>query len=864
MTVGSQATAAELVARVAVERLVTGISSRFVHLPPEDIEAGIDAALAELGAFTGVDRAYVFVFEDSGAILRNTQEWCAEGIEPQIDGLQAVPATEFPWIFSRLRRREVVRIDRVADLPAGAAAERDHLAAQGIRSLISVPMTAEGRLLGMVGFDAVRSELRWSDDTAAMLRWVVDVFAGALVRQAGHEALLRSEARLREIIDDQTELVCRFLPDGTLTFVNRAYAEFFRRSTDELLGTSFLTLIPEAHCAGALGQIAALGPSFPVVCHEQQAWLPDGGSRWYEWTDRALMDGHGAVLEIQSVGRDITARREVEEALRASEERFRGAFTNAPIGMAIVSPDDRILQVNRALCDFLGHEEPALLASTMDSLAHPGDVGHLAEPVAPAIPRGGDERRYVRSDGRVVWGLVSVSPLTTAEGDDATLLVQVVDISDRKNAEAQLSHQALHDPLTDLANRRLLTHHLQGALARAQRTGDHVAVLFCDLDHFKVVNDSLGHEAGDALLRAVAQRLRAHARDSETVARFGGDEFVLVCEGVGEADAVTGVAARLGEALAAPFLLDGVEVVVRASIGVAVARPGATDPGALLRDADAAMYRAKDRGRGRIEICTDEVRANAAGRLGMLNALRRAIDDDELRLHYQPIFDATGATAVGAEALLRWQHPELGLLAPAAFLPAAEESGMIVAVGEWVLREACREAARRGRGGSGQIWINLSARELARPDLAEVVMSAVEDAGAHPSQLVLEITEGAVMTDVAATVSTLAGLRRRGVRVAVDDFGTGYSSLAYLKRFPIDALKIDRSFIGGLGGGAEETAIVAAIVQLAHALSLSVVAEGVETPAQLRALQALGCDFVQGFLLGRPQPALLPARGLVA
>jgi diguanylate cyclase (GGDEF)-like protein len=416
-------------------------------------------------------------------------------------------------------------------------------------------------------------------------------------------------------------------------------------------------------------------------------------------------------------------------------------------------------------------------------------------------------------------------------------------------------HQATHDALTGLPNRSLVLDRLDQALARSERTGGRVTVLFADLDRFKVVNDSFGHPAGDGVLLCVSQRLRAAVRPHDTVGRLAGDEFVIVCEDLTDREALD-VAERVAAAVSQPIELEGRESVITASIGIAHGDPG-TRAEDMLRDSDVAMYGAKERGRSRIELFDAEMRRRMIERLDMEQSLRAAIAAGDLRLDYQPIVAFDHWKVVAAEALLRWDHPTRGAVEPAEFIPLAEESGLILPLGRWVLLEACRQLAEWRADGRPelQVTVNLSARQFSDPGLIDVVAEALARADLPAEALWLEITESVLMEEVEATAETLVALKRLGVHLAVDDFGTGYSSLSYLKRFPVDLLKIDRSFIDGLGTDPEDGAIVLAIVSLAQALRLEVVAEGVEHFHQLEALHRLGCDAVQGYLLARPAPA---------
>jgi diguanylate cyclase (GGDEF)-like protein len=446
--------------------------------------------------------------------------------------------------------------------------------------------------------------------------------------------------------------------------------------------------------------------------------------------------------------------------------------------------------------------------------------------------------------------------LVKGEVDGRLLYRSITYAIERKRAEAQLAHQALHDQLTHLPDRALFLDRLGQALTRLGRHRSALAVIFCDLDRFKVVNDSLGHDAGDRLLVDVAARLSGALRAGDTAARFGGDEFVILCEDIsGEQQAIE-VAERLAGALRAPFTLGSEEVFVHTSMGISLATDAGARPEALIRDADAAMYRAKDRGGGIYEVFDDDMRARALRRLQVEHSLHRAIGRGELEVHYQPqVQMATGALC-GVEALVRWQHPDRGLLSPDHFIPAAEETGIIHALGLHVLEVACRQAASWQAHGpqAVQMSVNLSPRQCLHPDLVTMVADVLVETGADPALLCLEVTETAVLEDLTAMGTVLQALKGLGLTLAIDDFGTGYSSLRALQRLPFDVVKIDRSFVSGLHHSDQEAAIVAAVISLSHALGKRTVAEGVEEVAQVERLRGLGCDVGQGYHYARPCP----------
>jgi diguanylate cyclase (GGDEF)-like protein len=462
------------------------------------------------------------------------------------------------------------------------------------------------------------------------------------------------------------------------------------------------------------------------------------------------------------------------------------------------------------------------------------------------------------------FGIIGVhaADVGSFTADDAQWLQSMADLLasalDREDSEARMRHQSLHDALTGLPNRSLFYDRIEHAFARAQRAESLVAVLLLDVDQFKTINDSLGHEAGDDLLVALSARLQQVIRGSDTVARLGGDEFVVLCEVESETEAFA-VAERIADAWERPIpVATGGEIFVSASIGITIARrPESAET--MLREADAAMYRAKEGGRGRYELFDEEMRQHAFARLRTESDLRRAVEREQFRVHYQPIFDVAERTLIGVEALVRWERPGNGIVGPAEFIGLTEETGLIAPLGRWVLEQATEQVAawreRFPHAADLGVTVNVSGRQLARPEFLTEVQGALDRCGLEPGSLGLEITESVLMKDVSSPRSTLESLRELGVRVLLDDFGTGYSSLSRLKGVPVDAIKVDRSFVDGLGAEEEDTAIVSAIVDIATSLGLGAIAEGVETAEQLDALRGLGCDGAQGYLFAAPMCA---------
>jgi len=593
----------------------------------------------------------------------------------------------------------------------------------------------------------------------------------------------------------------------------------------------------------------------------------------YEAESAAIQSGVGRVeigltaatlavllLELLLVFRPLASRirRHVAELDQARSD-LASIIDAAPVAVLTADRDGRILSTNKSAEATFEPADGGLEGRSLadcfvaDPDADPEAMCARAvagEPtrVADLVGRRGDEGRFKAH--------VSVSSALSAGGEVAVVVAN--DVTEREAFQTELTRQAMHDALTGLPNRVLLLDSIAHALARGRRRGGLLAVLFLDLDRFKLINDSLGHTAGDDLLKEVARRVSETLRSCDRLARFGGDEFVILSEDLGsERDAVA-LAERIARALEAPFDLDGQAAHVAASVGIATARNGHGDAEGLIRDADAAMYRAKESGRARCEVFDEGMRLRVLNRLNTENELRAGLGRGELFVEYQPLVRVEDGKVVGAEALARWAHPERGLLGPGAFIEMAEECGLIVPLGAQVFDEACRQvAAWRQATGSGlphSISVNLSAEQLADPGLVDMVRDTLarHELSTDAVDLELEITESALARDPEAVSRTLAELKALGLTLALDDFGTGHSSLTYLRQFPIDTLKIDRSFVAGMLESSEDAAIVRSVVSLGHALGLTVVAEGVEQVGQLEELRALGCDLAQGFLLGRP------------
>jgi diguanylate cyclase (GGDEF)-like protein/PAS domain S-box-containing protein len=574
----------------------------------------------------------------------------------------------------------------------------------------------------------------------------------------------------------------------------------------------------------------------------------------------------GVSLTILVLARQVLAIRDTirlqrERALLAADLRFKSVVQHATDLIFLTDEDWTVRYVNPAAADLLGCAPSEIVGECLTGFVHPEDAGDAATRLRDALQ---DARRTVvharwrlrRADGTYIETENTCTNLLADEHVRGMLLA-TRDISDRCALEAQLVHQAFHDPLTGLANRALFQDRVRHALSRRRGDLSTLGVLYADLDEFKEINDTLGHAAGDALLHAVAERLLSFLRAFDTAARLGGDEFAVLIDDIRRHDDVTAVAERIRRSFREPFIIDGREVLASASVGIALAAPDDTAED-LLRNADLAMYLAKQRGRAQTAIYEPGMQAAALNRLELQEDLKRAMERGELALAYQPIHDLETQALVGAEALLRWTHPTRGPVPPIKFVPIAEETGLIVPIGGWVLRQACADAEgwrARMPDTPLRVSVNLSGRQIPEPDLAAQVSRALADTGLPPRMLVLELTERTLLQHDDLAISVMHQLKATGVRLAIDDFGTGYSSLSYLQRLPVDILKIDRAFVTRLEEDDEAASLTRTIVTLGRAMSLRTIAEGIETARQAERLRELGCEFGQGYFYGPPMPA---------
>lgn len=621
---------------------------------------------------------------------------------------------------------------------------------------------------------------------------------------------------------------------------------------------------------GAMGCLGLGAVAWTALGH---LWLrPHLGAAqpWVQGAGFLGLLGGACALGLASARRGRVLVDALAQARREAEADLRSFFEHMPVGAMTLSPAGEVLQVNPKALEVLGlteeelravnWREPAILVLQSDGNELPLEqlplnqvlaTGQRVEGVVLGIER--------PSDGDWSWVSVSADPRLDAVGGLLEVACTFEDVTRAKTVEAELAIQTFRDRLTGLPNRALFMERLSQSILRSDRRKMLAAVLFLDLDRFKVVNDSLSHETGDQLLTQVAKRLRGCLRPEDTVARLGGDEFVVLLEDVLHATDGLKVAERIAAGLEKPFVLHGQDLFITCSMGLAVSASSETVPSELVRDAEVAMYRAKAKGEGSIEIFDPSMNAVAMARFQMEGELRRGLERGEFLLYYQPVVGLRTGAIEGWEALVRWKHPERGMVPPLDFISLAEETGLIVPLGRWVMEEACRQAGqwheRFAVTPPRLMNVNISGRQFQQRDLIGTVVEALEGGGFDPACLKLEITESLMMRDPQASLEAMKVFRSLDIHLVVDDFGTGYSSLSYLKRFPVDTLKIDKSFVDGLGKDPESTAIVQAVISLAKSLGMRVTAEGIETREQMRFLQDLDCDQGQGYLFSRPLPA---------
>jgi len=690
--------------------------------------------------------------------------------------------------------------------------------------------------------------------------------------QQAEQDLQHNEAKYRELVENANGIILKVDREGNITFFNRYAQSFFGYSEAEILGRSVIgTIVPEVESTGrdmraALRLVFSRPEKF--LHHENENLCKDGRSVWVSWTNKPLRDETGALVGILCIGNDVTDRKRTQQELQRAEALYRGIFENAIEGIYRITtdPQGRFLSANPALAKILGYESPAQLMTEVLSIrdqiyVQPQQRDLFMRLMAEQGTVTRFESQVYRRDGRCIWISENARVVNNGTGQPDCYEGLVEDITDRKWAEEQLRHYALHDSLTGLPNRALFIDRLDQAIQQSHQQPDfHFAVLFLDLDRFKVANDSLGHFAGDQLLIEMSFRLSRCLNSGDIVARLGSDEFAILLDDLPDPSHINQVVEKVFQTLQQPFQVSDQDIFLTTSIGIVTNNHRYELAEEVLRDASLALHQAKQSGKACQVTFDTDMRAKAMALLHMEINLRRVIQRQELAVSYQPIVQLATGKTIGFEALVRWHCPGQGWLAPSDFLPIAEEMGLLTEIDCWVLEQACNDLCQWQTNGAWQpslkapplqVNVNLCGQQFSSSALSEHVADILNRTGIAGHHLKLEITESVIMASSETVIATLTELKTLGIKLCIDDFGTGYSSLSRLHRLPINTLKIDRSFVSGLGQAQENWRIIETIIRLAHSLGLDVVAEGIETPAQLKYLQQQGCQYGQGFLLGK-------------
>ncbi len=672
------------------------------------------------------------------------------------------------------------------------------------------------------------------------------------------------EERFRQIAENVREVFFMISAEtDEILYISPAYEQVWGRSCESLYEDpqSWLFAIHPEDSFKALATLETQFRTGDEFEEEYRIVRPDGSIRWVSVNAFPVRDDSGKVNRFVGIAEDITQGKLAKLAMLKSEEQFRLTFEMAPIGMAITTINGQLKKVNQALCEALGYKEQELLKLSLADITYPEDLElYQTQREALLENKGSDfqiETRYISHDLRIVDTILKVVIIRDSKGQALHFNNQIVDITERKHMEKQLLHDALHDSLTGLPNRALFLDRLDHELKRAKANPDYVfAVLFLDLDRFKVVNDSAGHLVGDQLLIEISRRLEKSVNFTDTVARLGGDEFTILLENIHNIKNAIAVAEKIDQALSIPFNLHGYELFTSASIGIALSSEGYDKPDEIMRDADLTMYSAKEQGRARYEIFNSTLHDRAITRLQLETDMRRGIEREEFLIYYQPISCLETGKLAGFEALARWKHPTRGIVPPGEFIPVAEETGTIIPLGTWILKQACQQMQlwheKYPHQSSLQISVNLSGKQLREPSLLEKIDSILQETGLSGKNLKLEITESSLIENMEVATQTLLDIKSREIKLSMDDFGTGYSSLSYLHRFPVDVLKVDRSFVQDIQTNKGNYAIVKAIITLAHVLEMEVIAEGIEDTYQINQLKLLNCEYGQGYYFAKP------------
>ncbi|TNE80503.1 MAG: EAL domain-containing protein [Gammaproteobacteria bacterium] len=825
------------------------------------------------------DRSYLFLIDQATETLSNTHEWCRPGVPPQRERVQSLSLAHFPWLREELYRQNVIHIQDVDDLDESAMAEKAEFKSQRIRSMIMVPLRAQGGVIGFFGFDSVGDLFHLPPTLSAELSQLGVLMSAAVHRYLCHQQSVKLQRSIDSFSTQFPGIVFQFrlYPDGRMRFpyVSSAVASMFGRDPEKLSrdGRPLLNHAVEEDRSRLFSQIQKSAKTLSAFTENVRAMTLGGSEIWIEvravpqrLADESIL-WHGYF-------HDFTEKKKSSLVIEQQNRRNQAVLDNIADGVITADSQGRIQTFNLAAESIFGYPAHQVIGKDVGMLmpvrVRSRQLALLSELQGKEPSSGRREMVGVTWQGREFPAEVKLSRVLDEDGERFIGIFS--DISERKSSEREIERLAFYDSLTGLPNRRLLRDRLSQALASSSRYRTHGALVFIDLDNFKTINDSAGHVQGDNLLRQVAERLTDTVREWDTVARLGGDEFVLILKGFAEdpqraAEQARKVCEKVRSALIEPYRLGESFYSGTPSCGVTLFFDHEVSLEELLQQADMAMFRAKDDGKNRVRFFDAAMQDAVNSRMSLESDLREAVRTEQFTLHYQLQYDQN-SMPYGAEALLRWHSDARGYVSPAEFIPAAEELGLIEPIGEWVLKTACKQLVsweRRGKPFSDlTLSVNVSAKQFHQPDFLDTVISTIRESGVRASRLKLELTESALAFDLQTVEDTLQSLRNVGVKVSLDDFGTGYSSLGYLKRLPLDELKIDQGFVRDILDNGNDAAIAKMIISLAGAMKLAVIAEGVETPGQRDLLATMGCSRYQGYLFARPLPGDHLVRHLMA
>ncbi|MBD1915184.1 MULTISPECIES: EAL domain-containing protein [Cyanophyceae] len=882
-------------------------------------EPSILAIFAALGELAGASRVYYYELQGGQGgplFLRQRVEWSAPGIGSMAGDprFQTLPLDPFfsDWHTQLRQQQPINQLESdFSDL------QRQLLSSppSNVKSILLLPLTLQNRLQGVMGLSNCLAPHPWAEADVDLLQVVTADLALALERRQAELSLKQAELKYRSMFENAVEGMFQSTPEGQYLTVNRMLARLYGYESPQDLMQTLTNINQQLYVQPGRRQefTELIQAGGAVLGFESEVYRKDGAVIWIAESARAIYDDRSALIGYEGTVEDITDRKRGEAAILRRDRLLQGVAEASQCLLTTTDMHQAIPQVLARLGDAATADRAYVYTHHPQSLTGEPATTLRYEWTTPTTAPGIDqphwqdqsyralglerwltllqqgqsicaltrhmpaaEQKVLLRDGILsilmvpifidadLWGYIGFDACQQewewSASDESILVTVAASLGaalKRQQTEAQMCYQVYHDALTGLPNRAFFDQHLPQAIARTSQNEQMLAVIFLDLDHFKTINDTLSHAVGDLLLQQVTQRISVALRAEDIVARWGGDEFTLILPNLTTASDAAKVAQRIADQLTSPFLLQNHELHVTASLGIALFPQDGQDMTTLLQNADAAMYRAKQQGRNNYQFYTQSLSTEAAQRLKLETYLHHALGRDEFVLYYQPQVNVVTGVVVQMEALLRWQHPTLGLVAPNQFIPLAEENGLIVPIGEWVLRTACTQVMAWHRAGLPlvNLAVNLAARQLQHPNLVNVVTAVLNETGLPPTYLELEITETSAMADMAASIERLRDLRQLGVKISMDDFGTGYSCLSHLKQFPLDGIKIDRAFVKDLPHSPVDQAMVNAIIAMAKGLSLSLVAEGVETADQTLCLYELGCTEMQGYLFGYPQPA---------